>query len=300
MFSSLIVALLSGAVAGQELDLTATGFEYTSSNCATSAEALGKTAGGNAWDCVAFDTRVPIMANGSTHPRGFSFKIPCPDTSIHIGIQWAGTRAVTGQPDTWDTSSTANFKRMYDDVIGSCSTNSCGGFVDVNGFDAGMRVHRRANMNTNVHASYNNKETMFQLYSETDLLGSDTVFSILLENNKIKWYVGGVQKHEITGIQGHRSNKPMYEKFWVVAAVYYEKALPTCSAQISEITYLENIAQPWVHTSTSSTTSMTTATLTTTSTETQTATHPRDPVFVGMARPVQNVLCVLLFVMGLY
>jgi hypothetical protein len=122
--------------------LVATGFEYINSErCTTSPGALTKTGTSWSWSCVGFDTRTDVVSSGAG-PRGISFKCPCTNNFVTVGLQQAGISGSpqASTPSSWDTSSTSDFKDLYDAIITSpssaCTSNACAGNMYLNGFDA--------------------------------------------------------------------------------------------------------------------------------------------------------------------
>jgi len=188
------------------------GFEYMDRKCSTSPGRLDKIKNGphnhGAWDCMGFDTRTGV-SNQGPFPRGISFKCVKGPHATNVGLQWAGPDARASKPDTWDASSTGNFKQMLDAFnANTCQTNKCAGtYAYNNGFDAGFSCRAGA-----LYRSYNNRETAQHIGNYNE----NTVMSLVVDGNNFKWYVDGKLKATSSGIQGKRGGRSMAGPFWAV------------------------------------------------------------------------------------
>jgi len=171
--------------------LVTSGFEYYNPlRCTTDAgsfTSIGDMIGDfHSWTCIGFDTRVGIMPSGSG-PRGISFQ--CTGTGrISIGLQQAargGASPLPSQPDTWDTSTNANFKQLYDEAVinpETCTESSCAGTAFAFAIDAGISCR-----DGRVYSHYHH----VQHEEKIGEYSASTTMSLMVDGTDFKFYHDG-------------------------------------------------------------------------------------------------------------
>lgn len=204
--------------------LVTSGFEYYNRlKCTTAAGSLTSIQTGRGWDCVAFDTRISIMPRGAG-PRGISFQCRT-DGHMEVGLQqaawWGDSDPLPSQPETWETSSHASFKVLYDAIVTdpeSCVSNGCAQSAFDKAIDIGFSCRY------GVLWQYYN---MLVSYEQITDYTEDNVLSLVVDGNDFKWYKDGQLLRSKTGVEGierYRNSRMQMGQaegpFWVVALTY--------------------------------------------------------------------------------